>query len=182
MKRSATILLAAPALALLAAAPATAADFGLKELDVTFTNEDGSAATQAGSHPFAMTTTLDFNTEQQGSAKRSPTTKSRTSTIGQSPGLVGNPTAVPRCSTADFVTSVEGRASCPDATAVGIAAVKAEFTALPAEHRPLPPRRRLQPRPAARRCRRSSASSPSTCRSRSTSASTTHPPYNVVAS
>jgi hypothetical protein len=61
MKRLALILCAAALLALGFSSSASAA-FGLKELDVAFTNEDGSVAPQAGAHPFAMTTTVAFNT------------------------------------------------------------------------------------------------------------------------
>jgi hypothetical protein len=65
MKRFLTILVASALFA--AAAPISAnAAFGLKDLDVTFTDENGSALSQAGDHPFAVTTTLVFNTEFSG--------------------------------------------------------------------------------------------------------------------
>ena len=40
----------------------SAGAFAFNSLDDTFTNQDGSPATQAGSHPFAQTTTLGFDT------------------------------------------------------------------------------------------------------------------------
>ena len=45
-------------------------------------------------------------------------------------GQIGDPNAVPRCSTVDFVTSIPGgRTSiCPDSTAVGAAAVRTSIT------------------------------------------------------
>lgn len=130
MRRALASLAAASALLMALAAPA-AAEFGLKELDVTFTNADGSIATQAGSHPFAFTTTLGVNTSIQPGGEV-PEGEVKDLEIGQIEGLVGSQTAVPRCSSADFNTRVEGRPSCPDSTAVGIVAVKAEFTVLPA--------------------------------------------------
>jgi hypothetical protein len=130
VKRLLPVLTAAMALALLAAAPASAA-FGLKDLDVTFTNPGGSPPPQAGSHPFALTTVLGVNAANIPGVGEVPEEEVKDLTIGQMEGLVGNPIATPRCSAADFNTRVEGRASCPDSTAVGIAAVKAEFTALP---------------------------------------------------
>ena len=52
-------------------------------------------------------------------------------TVEQISGLVGSQTAVPRCSAALFRTRIEGRPQCPDATAVGIAAIKGEFQVFP---------------------------------------------------
>ncbi len=43
-------------------APANAS-FGLKSFSFAFSNEDGSQATQAGSHPFAVTSTFEVNTK-----------------------------------------------------------------------------------------------------------------------
>jgi hypothetical protein len=101
------------------------ASFGLEKFDVTYTKADGSPTAQAGSHPFAMTTTVYFNTlapehpdftdgEFKGGA------------FEQIAGLIGDPAAVPRCSTVDFLTfTFNGPVSnCPDATAVGYAATK----------------------------------------------------------
>ena len=61
------------ALVLAVAAPAQA-DFGLSEFDVSFENEDGTSETQAGAHPFAVTTAFEINTEQpiNGSVAKFP--------------------------------------------------------------------------------------------------------------
>ena len=54
--RRLTLLLSGALLALaLTAAPAGAA-FGLKDLDVTFTDAEGAPAMEAGTHPYAVTT------------------------------------------------------------------------------------------------------------------------------
>jgi hypothetical protein len=131
MKRTAPALLAA-ALFALALVPAQAsAAFGLKGLDVAFTNQDGTAATQAGSHPFAMRTSLAVNTAPTSEGLVFPEGEIRDLTIAQIPGFVGSQTAVPTCSFAEFASRFEGRPSCPDATAVGYSAVEAEFAAIP---------------------------------------------------
>ena len=141
MKRVFSILAAATALALILAAPASAA-FGFKELDTTFSEEDGTAATLAGSHPFSFTTTFGVNTKIVPESYENPEThvledgevpegEVKNLDIEQIPGLVGSQSAVPRCSSADFNTRVDGRPQCPDSTAVGIVAVKAEFDVFP---------------------------------------------------
>jgi hypothetical protein len=112
------------------ASPANAA-FGLKDLDVSFENQDGTPATQAGSHPFAMVTELAVNTFTTEEGGEVPEGEVRDLTIAQIPGFVGNQTAVPTCSAADFNTRSEGRPACPDATAVGYSATEAEFEVIP---------------------------------------------------
>jgi hypothetical protein len=127
--RRAIVVLATVALALLGAQPASAA-FGLKELDVNFTDQSGSTASQAGSHPFAFTTTLGVNTAIEPEVEV-PEGEVKDLEIGQIRGLVGSQSAMPRCSSVDFNFRVEGRASCPDATAVGFVAVRGDFNAIP---------------------------------------------------
>ncbi|MGH2628859.1 MAG: hypothetical protein ACRDHY_19650, partial [Anaerolineales bacterium] len=95
------------------------AAFGLKDLDATFTNSDGSAATQAGSHPFAQAVTVAVNTKSSPDGEL-PDDNLRDLTVSLPPGIVGDPLAVPRCSAADFVMEV-----CPLASQVGIADVTA---------------------------------------------------------
>ena len=108
--------------ALILWAPVSAqASFGLNGFDVTFTEEDGSPATQAGSHPFAMTTQLRLNTtpaeELEGEVKDIE--------IAQIPGFVGDPGATSRCPTAKFLERPGGQgaaaieSACPDSTVVG---------------------------------------------------------------
>ncbi|HWM55696.1 MAG TPA: hypothetical protein VNO20_09940 [Solirubrobacterales bacterium] len=122
-KRSGHLLLAIT-LAFLAmtATPASAA-FGLKEVDVTFTNEDGSTATQAGSHPFAMTTSLSFNTALDPiRGYEIPDGQVRNLAVLQGPGLIGEPKATPRCANIDFLNP--GGPLCADSTAIGVADVE----------------------------------------------------------
>ncbi len=108
------------ATALLAAAPAAQAAFGLSAFSVTYTDAEGQPVTQAGSHPFAMSTSLHFNTAPGNKLEAA----AKDIIVTQPAGFIGNPTAVPRCSSADFLTPYHLStgdivSSCPDAAAVG---------------------------------------------------------------
>jgi len=117
-------LLAALALALLAASPAKGA-FGLSEISVSFTEADGSVARKAGSHPYAMTTSFRVNTVEHP-VKKVPVVDGalRDLDVTLPAGFVGNPTAVPRCETLDFLTGDVPGSSCADSTALGVLTVK----------------------------------------------------------
>jgi hypothetical protein len=97
---------------------AAQAEFGLKNLDVTFTEADGSASMQAGSHPFVMSTTFESNT-LGAPGEETVDGAVRDVDVFQPAGFTGDTTAVPRCSGADFLEK-----SCPDSTAVGYAEVE----------------------------------------------------------
>ena len=115
MRRS-ILTVAALALAALALAPASAPGFGLKELDVAFENEDGTIAPQAGAHPFAMTTTLGFDTAPNDDAGfELPDGDPRNLRISQMTGLVGNPDALPSCTNTEFLNH-----ECPRSSQVGV--------------------------------------------------------------
>jgi hypothetical protein len=122
MRRAKEILLAVALTATMAlgfAVPANAA-FGLKDLDVTFIGEHGEPSMQAGSHPFALTTVLDANTRPNPPLPfEVPDGAVKDLLVAMAPGLIGKPTAVPRCSAADFFTS--NSPSCPNASAIGVA-------------------------------------------------------------
>ncbi len=115
-------------LGLLALATPAQASFGLHGLDVTYSKGDGSPEIQAGSHPFAWTTQFGIDTEDDGSGGEVPTGSIKDMEVEQPPGVVVNPTATPRCSTADFVDISGGgsgkQPACPDSTAVGAVAVR----------------------------------------------------------
>jgi len=126
--RRLVLTLASSALLALAAASPASASFGLSEFDVTFTGPDGSPVTQAGAHPFAMNTSLRFQSVPTGKGGLGVEEAAKDVFLTQIPGFVGNPTAVPRCSGADFLTRDPEFPSipvpsCPAATAVGVAAV-----------------------------------------------------------
>ncbi len=122
--------LMAIALALLAPAPAQA-QFGISEFGVRATNEDGTPATQAGSHPFAFTTSFMMNSTPGKSPSQPPEPDAdlKDLVVEQMRGFAGDATAMPQCSNRDFATPregtqmIDGITSCSDETAVGIASV-----------------------------------------------------------
>ena len=141
MRRLAVVFGVAALLALVGSSQAFAA-FGWKELDVTFNDENGNPVTQAGSHPFEMKTTLGVNTIVVPDGAIDPETgdpvdgevpdgEVKDLTVAQIPGFIGDQTAIPKCTAADFAKRFEGYAACPDASAVGIAAIKGEFSVFP---------------------------------------------------
>ncbi len=100
--------------------------FGVHNLEVTPTNEDGSPATQAGSHPFQLTTSLVTN--QTG--ERQPVALPKDLRFNLPPGLIGNPTAVAQCSEANFSTDAKFGANsgaeanlCQPSSVIGAATV-----------------------------------------------------------
>jgi hypothetical protein len=109
-------------------APSAQASFGLEQFDLSFTNEDGSPATQAGSHPFAVTTGFRLNTVvdpkyvSAGNTSGEVTDEQlKTLTVKLPAGFVGSPAATPRCATPDFLTTdIFGYTACPNSTAVGV--------------------------------------------------------------
>jgi hypothetical protein len=78
--------------------------------------------TQAGGHPEALTTTLDFDTEEFNYVREKeshavvPTQDPKDVVVDIPPGLIGDPLAVPRCS----LTGVtDKKIPCPPSTQVG---------------------------------------------------------------
>jgi hypothetical protein len=121
-------LIAALALvaALLAGALGTAsaqAEYGLRSFDIEFTNQDGSPATQAGSHPFAITTRFEVENVENQPFSWLPSGPAKDLFIEQITGFIGDATAVPRCSNADFANEDGLKTACPSGTIVGINAV-----------------------------------------------------------
>jgi hypothetical protein len=115
------VLLAAMAMA---AAPAQA-EFGLDDVSVTFSDSLGAPVTQAGSHPFAMTTEINLTTRIDPDLGEVIEGNIKDLTVDLPPGFVVDPTAVPRCSNADFLDFGIAGSACPDDTAIGFIAVRA---------------------------------------------------------
>jgi hypothetical protein len=115
-------------MALILAAPAQA-EFGLKEFSLSPRNENGSAAIQAGSHPFELDTSFNVNTvEDPESEEQVPEGDAKLLRFSLPEGLIGSLAAVPPCATADFLTFVEEEEvpSCANATVVGTTQVQAQ--------------------------------------------------------
>ncbi len=99
----------------------TPPSFGVEELSMAPEEEGGEVDTQAGSHPFQLTTTLTFN---QTDEPLRPRGLPRNLQFKLPAGLVGNATALPQCSELDFQHITEGDLNlCPNNTAVGVASV-----------------------------------------------------------
>jgi hypothetical protein len=86
---------------------ATQPPFGFQRVDGWFSNADGTIDTQAGSHPYEATFTFDLATEavpgSDGEKFRTAGGINARNIIVNLPrGLVGNPTAVPRCTRQAF--------------------------------------------------------------------------------
>ncbi len=97
--------------------------FGVENYELTPEEEGGALDTQAGSHPFQLTTTLDLN---QTSEPAKPPALAKDLHFILPPGLVGNPTVFPQCSGEKFLEEIQGEPvdKCPDDTAIGVAIVK----------------------------------------------------------
>jgi hypothetical protein len=119
------LLLAVTIAALAVPAGALAAGFGLEGFGVTYTNADGSPDLQAGSHPFAVTTSFSIKgTPDSEGVVRSEELKD--ATFQEIAGLIGNTTAVPQCSAHNFLTPIGNiltEPRCGQETAVGVAEV-----------------------------------------------------------
>jgi hypothetical protein len=118
------------AIAALAVAGPAWAGFGLTEehgFEVSFTNENGTPDTQAGSHPFAYTTTVTLNEEEKNGNKFTQGGNARDIEVELFPGLVGDPGAVPACTIAAFdkqELSFGDSHPCPDDTQIGVIELK----------------------------------------------------------
>jgi uncharacterized repeat protein (TIGR01451 family) len=95
--------------------------FGLSYLTTNITDMGGGATTQAGSHPFQMTTSLAFNSGslEAGSGLPLLNADAKDVEVALPPGLVGDPSAVPQCSQALFHSATTS-VSCPADTQVGL--------------------------------------------------------------
>jgi len=128
MKRVFLLTLAIACAALFVPANAGAA-FGLKDLDATFTNEGGKEITQAGAHPFAFTVNLATVTKPEPELPEFGELTDeavKDLVINNFAGLAGNPTATPRCSTADFLATdaTIGGPHCSPGSVVGTGAIR----------------------------------------------------------
>ncbi len=92
--------------------------FGVEQYELRPENADGSIDTQAGSHPFQLTTVDNLNQGVNG-----PPEAVKDLRFNLPPGLVGNPTPFPQCPLAKFTNIFREGNMCPDNTVVGIASV-----------------------------------------------------------
>jgi hypothetical protein len=99
--------------------------FGFRDFDFAVNGFDGMLDTQAGEHPYAVTTTLDVNTVHTHPGESSefgamPVSDLKDIVADLPPGFVGNPQATPQCSELDLQTEPP---RCPAASQVGTVTV-----------------------------------------------------------
>jgi uncharacterized repeat protein (TIGR01451 family) len=97
-----------------------APSFGLEEFTFVPESEGGGVDSQAGSHPFQLTTTTALN---QNTDVLTPPALARSFTDRLPVGFVGNTTVIPQCSEADFETYLGTYPNpdiCPADTVVGV--------------------------------------------------------------
>jgi hypothetical protein len=109
----------------------SATPFGVEDYALSPEGVGGTVDTQAGSHPFQLTASLsvkqvpDPQSNRAGEAEPAGLTKDLSFRLPA--GLIGNPTAVARCTVAQFNARNEdfGIATneCPEASVVGVASV-----------------------------------------------------------
>jgi hypothetical protein len=99
--------------------------FGLQSYELLPLDSDGTPSTQAGSHPFQLTTTFVLNQTVASTAPREPAVLAKDLRFNLPPGLIGNPNAVSQCTMADFAALVDETNLCPSSSVVGVASVSA---------------------------------------------------------
>jgi uncharacterized repeat protein (TIGR01451 family) len=90
------------------------AGFGIQDADVWYSNAEGQVDTQAGSHPYEVGFSFDFNTSE-GSQ---PAGNVRDVELRLPPGLVGNVTSLPKCTRPQLDNE-----DCPVSTQIGVQTV-----------------------------------------------------------
>ena len=100
------------------------AAFGVESYELAPFNEDGTPATQAGAHPFQLTTTLALNQSGLQEAAH-PVELPKDLSFHLPPGLVGNPNAAAQCTMANFFALVLETNLCSPSSVVGVATVTA---------------------------------------------------------
>jgi hypothetical protein len=98
--------------------------FGVEQYELRAENADGSPDTQAGSHPFQLTTTFQLNQDAEPAL---PPAAPKDLRFNLPPGLVGNPTPFPECPLAEFIQAINAGGIvgnlCPDDAVVGMASI-----------------------------------------------------------
>ena len=95
--------------------------FGTEQYELRPEDADGLPDTQAGSHPFQLTSVIALN---QAFTAKYPPAAVKDLRFNLPPGLIGNPLPFPQCTLQKFTEQViEGQNACPDNTVVGVASV-----------------------------------------------------------
>jgi hypothetical protein len=98
---------------------------GVENWEFVPENEGGTVDTQAGSHPFQLTSTIAINQKVEAGSRPPllPTEPELTKDLRLKlpQGFVGDAYVVPQCSETEFTSNVSGLDMCPRSTAVGVA-------------------------------------------------------------
>lgn len=99
--------------------------FGIEHFSAQAEEEGGGVATQAGSHPFQLTTTVQLNSGPVISRRDGveQPAQPRNMRFSLPAGLVGNARSVPLCNLSDFYSPKLAINDCPPESAVGVASV-----------------------------------------------------------
>ncbi len=99
---------------------------GAAGFDGSITNQDGSADTQAGSHPYQMTTSFALNNHFDPSRNETAADGDvRDATVNLPAGLIVNPDATTKCTEAQLESTAGG--GCPNSAAVGTVKIDLGF-------------------------------------------------------
>jgi hypothetical protein len=103
--------------------------FGFEHYDLTPEEAGGTSDARAGSHPFQLTSTVDFNNRGVDVHGR-PRAIGLVKTVAAElpPGFIGNPTPFSQCTDQEFANSLEAPNGvvyneCPPSSAVGVVSV-----------------------------------------------------------
>ena len=94
------------------------ASLGFSSFDGWFSNVDGTTDTQAGSHPYTLTIAFTMNNVPR-SGIATAGGEARNITINLPPGVVGDPSAVPQCTRAQFDGEDIYEGTCPADSQIG---------------------------------------------------------------
>jgi hypothetical protein len=89
--------------------------FGIKSFGVEVLDREGQPSTQAGAHPYKLVLAFKLNTTQTSGGNESADANLKDVQTELPPGLVGVPTATPKCTRLDFQ-----RSDCSSATQIGV--------------------------------------------------------------
>jgi hypothetical protein len=104
--------------------------FGVQENLFVPEEAGGAIDTQAGSHPFQLTSTVSFNQGKfnpvAGGGEAFPVGMPRDISVLSPPGLLGNPTVFTQCTDAQFLAPPGQINNCPVASVIGVAVITFE--------------------------------------------------------
>jgi hypothetical protein len=105
--------------------------FGVESYEMGLEEEGGATTTQAGAHPFQLTTTIALNQLKDINPLKAPPefrpevtppALAKDLNFKLPAGLIGNATTVPQCTTTQFFETVASQENrCPPSSAVGVA-------------------------------------------------------------